>query len=779
MVSLKKLHKSKEADADEHHKIGALFHRLKIHGNEDSQLKRPTRVNTIAAVGRQKSRSSSITPTSAPAVLPSSTNKASADPRDRGLHHASTSLGTISAKPKRKTSDTPRPRAATASLATAPHGLPSIDAYKPKIHKMTYNPYGINSDNSRVSTTSSKFMVDCADDEDNILPYPVESPNDHLPDSLKEHDDDVFDEYQLVDKNNIGSGASASVKRICKKQHTKEVYALKKFILFKGETPAEFYERATKEYMIQHNLNAGLHITNCHALVKVPHQQNLTRGWGLVLELCKTDLFDVISKPTFQYVSTAEKFCLFKQIAYGLKYVHESDIVHRDMKPENILMTSDGIIKITDFGVATYGHEVPGDFTSPIALSTQLVGSPPYQPPEIEAIKGLPPDKRKPYDPFSMDDWALGVILFTLFYCTTPFESASDDSAAYRDYSMSWNDYVKKNKDFLTSDRRGPGLEYRYAKQFRNTGISRIAWRLTDPDPKTRYCICDVFCDREFQQAEMCVPENDYGCNFCHRPVCYEEHFKHPYGEEFDKATNKFSRSSTLSSSIGSARSRAGTNQSLPKVKSMLDVQMPKVKSMLAIAEGSAHRPKISEKIAEDKKALEMKADKLHEHVQEEKDKLVQSLKKDDAPNGVEQADHEPNGAAEADIEPTTTENDDQKTIGNDSCDCKGSDHSSIHSDSTASIEHNEKANGDQAETSATTPSTDEIPPPRMSQSSVIDIDGPSTIGQPKFLDCLFTPDSTNMINLANNPNRKYVPTAAIKAASSCKIKEHEHLSRW
>ncbi|VEU23719.1 DEKNAAC105021 [Brettanomyces naardenensis] len=642
------------------------------------------------------------------------------------------------------------------SLSTPKVGLPSIDDYKPRAHKMTYNPYGLGSTNapSRVSTTSSlqnnHASFDSSDDEINVIPYPVDLPNDHLPPELKTEHQNLFDDYQFLEDNkaNIGTGASALVKKVARIGHPRDVFALKKFVLFKGEKPEEFYSRAAKEYIIHHNLNAGLHVVTCHALVKIPHQRKLSRGWGLILELCKLDLFDLISKPSFAHVSSAEKLCLFKQIAYGVKYIHECDIVHRDLKPENVLLTSDGVVKITDFGVADYGHEIPGDFSSSIKLSTQIVGSPPYQPPEMEAIKGFAPEKRQSYDPFKMDYWSLGVILFVLFYGTVPFDDCSKHSLGFRDYEHALKEYSTKiNPDFKrTANSKGPGGEYRFARKFFDPGVARIAWRLVDPDPATRYSMFDLFSDRTFQQAEMCVQENDHACNFCHRPECKGDSFKFAYGTDADSGKHKY-RSASSASSISTTpgRSRRNTNNSLSAPPTPSSTDVPKVRSMIDIAT----EPKRSD--ATKVVAPPPKVDEAEEELDEDESNSDEDFGDDST--RVTKSDGS-NGFATTEDKMSDVED----TLKPDKCaDCE-----SKESDSQA------KSSDDPASDS---PSS---------------LKGDSTDSSPisaELLECLCTSAGVRKINLnlsdSSDGSLKLVPLEAIKLCGQCKGKHHNHLPKW
>lgn len=103
---------------------------------------------------------------------------------------------------------------------------------------------------------------------------------------------------------------------------------------------------------------------------------------------------------------------LFKQILDGVAYCHEKMIAHRDLKLENILITSteysdnnQTLIKIIDFGFSF-------DF-SEIKLTSNYCGTPSYMAPEII--------KRLSFDPSLTDIWAMGVILYYFFTGVFPF----------------------------------------------------------------------------------------------------------------------------------------------------------------------------------------------------------------------------------------------------------------------------------------------------------------------------------------------------------------------
>ena len=96
-------------------------------------------------------------------------------------------------------------------------------------------------------------------------------------------------------------------------------------------------------------------------------------------------------------------------LANALDYAHSQGVVHRDVKPSNIILTRDGDLKITDFGIARLG---PSDLT----IDGAVIGTPNYMSPE--QISGKMVDGRS-------DLYSLGVILFELVTGQRPFAGDS------------------------------------------------------------------------------------------------------------------------------------------------------------------------------------------------------------------------------------------------------------------------------------------------------------------------------------------------------------------
>jgi len=96
------------------------------------------------------------------------------------------------------------------------------------------------------------------------------------------------------------------------------------------------------------------------------------------------------------------------QIASGLYYLHSLNLIHRDLKPHNILLSKNGNIKIADFGFVK-------DYTENSMFDT-LCGSPIYMAPEIL--------QHKKYDA-KVDLWSIGVILYEMLSAEPPFMASN------------------------------------------------------------------------------------------------------------------------------------------------------------------------------------------------------------------------------------------------------------------------------------------------------------------------------------------------------------------
>jgi serine/threonine protein kinase len=114
-------------------------------------------------------------------------------------------------------------------------------------------------------------------------------------------------------------------------------------------------------------------------------------------------------------LSLAQSFALMKGLLDALDYAHRHNVVHRDVKPENVLVSGEGDVKVADFGVARLTDE-PGPSTATRTGTT--VGTPQYMSPE--QVSSSKVDGRS-------DLYSAGIVLYELVCGRPPFTAAPSD----------------------------------------------------------------------------------------------------------------------------------------------------------------------------------------------------------------------------------------------------------------------------------------------------------------------------------------------------------------
>ncbi len=125
------------------------------------------------------------------------------------------------------------------------------------------------------------------------------------------------------------------------------------------------------------------------------------------------NLRDYIQAP--RKLEVSHVLCLMLQLLDGLHYAHERGIVHRDVKPANLLIADDGRLKITDFGIARTE-------SSNLTRGSSVIGSPGYIAPEQYTDRDV--DRR-------VDVFSAGVLLYQMLSGATPF-SGTDEAIMYK-----------------------------------------------------------------------------------------------------------------------------------------------------------------------------------------------------------------------------------------------------------------------------------------------------------------------------------------------------------
>lgn len=116
-------------------------------------------------------------------------------------------------------------------------------------------------------------------------------------------------------------------------------------------------------------------------------------------------------------LTTGRAISIAKQVAEGLCEAHNLGVIHRDLKPQNIMVDKEGTAKIMDFGIARSLR------AAGMTAEGMIIGTPEYMAPE--QVEGQEADQRT-------DIYAMGAILFEMATGRVPFEGDSPLSVAYK-----------------------------------------------------------------------------------------------------------------------------------------------------------------------------------------------------------------------------------------------------------------------------------------------------------------------------------------------------------
>mmetsp|Transcript_23773 Transcript_23773/g.20800 ORF Transcript_23773/g.20800 Transcript_23773/m.20800 type:complete len:491 (-) Transcript_23773:209-1681(-) len=148
------------------------------------------------------------------------------------------------------------------------------------------------------------------------------------------------------------------------------------------------------------------------------------------------EFFDLLK--TYDRLNITQTVFYASQIVLIFEYLHSKHIVYRDLKPENLMYTSDGYLKLIDFGFSKHLAD-----KSPISGGNEyetytVCGTPDYLAPEILLNNG---------HSFAVDWWALGVLIFEMYQGYTPF----DHENVVHMYTLIMNHNEQNNRRILAN----------------------------------------------------------------------------------------------------------------------------------------------------------------------------------------------------------------------------------------------------------------------------------------------------------------------------------------
>jgi len=213
------------------------------------------------------------------------------------------------------------------------------------------------------------------------------------------------DEYVKKNGYNFGKelGAGSYAKVVVTTTPQKDTVACK--LICKKKAPKDFVEK-----FLPRELDVLKRIDHENILGSSDIFEFPTKVF-IMMDLAENgDLLDYIKNKGAR--PNAESKKLFEDLARGMEYLHNAEIVHRDLKCENLLLFKNNKVKVADFGFARSCVDGEGKKI----LSQTYCGSAAYAAPEI--LRG------SKYVPKAYDMWSVGVILFIIVCGSMPFDDS-------------------------------------------------------------------------------------------------------------------------------------------------------------------------------------------------------------------------------------------------------------------------------------------------------------------------------------------------------------------
>ena len=247
--------------------------------------------------------------------------------------------------------------------------------------------------------------------------------------------------YEIIEK--IGNGGMATVYKA--KCHVLNRYVAIKILKDEFTTDSEFI----KKFNTEAQSAASLTHPNIVSIYDVCNEDNL---YYIVMELIQgKTLKEIIIEDGILSWKWSVNIAI--QIASALETAHKNNIIHRDIKPHNIIITEDGIAKVTDFGIAKAVSN------STITAFGTTIGSVHYFSPE---------HARGGYTDAKSDLYSLGIVMYEMLTGKVPFDADTPVSVALKQVQEEPVDPIKYNSNIPIS-------------------VNRIILKAMQKDPNLRY----------------------------------------------------------------------------------------------------------------------------------------------------------------------------------------------------------------------------------------------------------------------------------------------------
>ncbi|PHH67993.1 hypothetical protein CDD82_929 [Ophiocordyceps australis] len=307
----------------------------------------------------------------------------------------------------------------------------------------------------------------------------------------------------------LGKGAASRVTLMVRKGCPGELYAVKEF---RGKSHRESQTEYEKKIKSEFSIAKSLHHPNIVETMRLCTHHN---RWNHVMEYCSEgDLFGLVQKGHLKGDDKKkDRLCLFKQLIQGVAYLHANGIAHRDIKLENLLLTKDSKLKITDFGVSeVFSGTHPGlresggqcgrNMGQVRLCAPGICGSEPYIAPEVLA-------KKSHYDARALDVWGTAIVMIYLTFGGAIWSRAEAGHVHYDKLVQGWAKWDRKHPEQGASitDSDYPSC-VALDVGVNPPALRRLLLQMLNPDPSRRIAIDEVLGNRWMRNVECCQVES-------------------------------------------------------------------------------------------------------------------------------------------------------------------------------------------------------------------------------------------------------------------------------
>ena len=307
----------------------------------------------------------------------------------------------------------------------------------------------------------------------------------------------------------LGKGAASKVTLMVRKGSPGDLYAVKEF---RGKSHRESQDDYDKKIKSEFSIAKSLHHPNIVETIRLCTDHG---RWNHVMEYCSEgDMFSLVQKGHLKGEDKKkDRLCLFKQLMQGVGYLHANGIAHRDIKLENLLLTKDSKLKITDFGVSeVFSGTHPGlresggqcgqNMTDIRLCAPGICGSEPYIAPEVL-------EKKSQYDARALDVWSSAIVMIYLTFGGAIWSRAERGNLHYDKLVKGWQKWDDKHPecDACITDTDYPTC-LALDVGVNPPALRRLLLQMLHPNPNKRISVDEVLNNRWMKNVECCQMES-------------------------------------------------------------------------------------------------------------------------------------------------------------------------------------------------------------------------------------------------------------------------------